>query len=378
MFGVVFTFEVFLKIAALRCRFVRSAWNVFDVVIISSAWFSMYANVTLPINPMLLRLLRLVKLLRLLKKLNHIAFFDDLQLMVRALQAGAPVLIWIVVLVIPAIACISLGMNYTLAAFIADETKPMKDRVACFNYFGTFTKSMLSMFEVTFGSWVPICRFLHGKVDERFALFFMCYQLGMGIAVLRVVYGVFLHVTFRCAGDDEDLMIAQKTREETKFADKIREVFKRFDTSGDGYMSRDEFRKISQNRHVKTLLSAMNLDMNHADLLFQLCDDDGQDGLSVDEMVFGFSRFKGYAQSLGVAELLQREVKAMDKIEQLMKLNVQMATKIGLDTPAECVSGATQYPLSPSLSRIKAASRASPSPRDPRDPRDAACAKSSV
>jgi len=338
IFGAVFSFEVLVKMAALRCRFINSAWNVFDTVLIVLAWLTMFSNLELPVNPMLLRLLRLAKLLRLLRGLTAFEVCDDLQLMVRALQSGAPVLIWVVFLLGPAIACVALGMNYTLSEFIADDSKPMMDRIECYKYFGTFTKAMLSMFEVTFGNWVPICRFLHAKVDERFAIFFMCYQMGMGIACLRIIYGVFLHVTFRCATADEDLMIAQRFREEKRFAKQINDLFNKFDSSGDGSLSKDEFHEIAEDIRVKTLLSAMDLDIQQADLIFQLSCPDGKDELTAQEMVEGFSRLKGFARSTSVQELLHREEKAQMCIDKLMSLTHQIATKVGADMSGKYIS----------------------------------------
>lgn len=329
MFGSVFTVEVIAKMAALRCRFWRSGWNVFDTVIISISWFCMFANLSLPVSPMLLRLFRLVRLLRLLRSLSSYEIFDDLQLMVKALKAGAPVLIWVFILVGPALACVSLGMTYSLVDFIADEGNKREDRVECFNLFGTFTRSFLSMFEVTFGNWAPICRFLYTRVDERFALFFMCYQLGMGVAVLRIVYGVFLHVTFRCAAADENLMIAQKSREEKKFAHQIRDLFNRFDTSHSGSLSKEEFHTIAEDHRCRTLLSAMQLDVQDADTVFDLSCVPGHDEICADDMVVGFGRLKGYARHTALADLLHREAKSVEKLDKLVSISVQIASKIG-------------------------------------------------
>jgi len=203
LFAIVFTFEILVKILALGFKCFKwnafGRWNVFDIVVICANWFTMFSGVDTIINPLFLRLFRLLRLLRLLRGLSQYEMCDDLQLMVRALGAGAPVLIWVLVLVGPTLACFALAMNYMLVDFLADESKPMKDRVDCFNFFGTFSNAFLSMFEVTFANWVPICRFLHKNVDERYALFFMGWKLGRGIAVLHIIYGVFLHVTVRCA-----------------------------------------------------------------------------------------------------------------------------------------------------------------------------------
>jgi len=330
-FGVVFTIEIGVKFAAeLWPKFFKSGWNIFDSIIIGVAWFTMFVEVKLPVKPMMLRLFRLLRLLRLLKVLSKYEVFDDLQLMVRALQGGLPVLLWVVLLMGPLLACTALFMTYTLGDFINDDTQKLEDRIKVFHYFGTFSRAFLSMFEVTFGSWVPICRFLQQKVDERFALFFMAHQLCIGIAVLRIVYGVFLHVTFRCVHNNEELLIAQKMRAEKKFNQKIHGIFKRFDTSGSGGLSWPEFLKIAEDERVKTLLSALDIDLADAETIFKLSNLEG-DELSPDEMINGFSKLKGFAKSVDVGQMLSRQTASLAKMDKLLALNYEIGEKVDAD-----------------------------------------------
>merc|ERR1719272_114207 len=172
------------------------------------------------------------------------------------------------------------------------------------------------MFEVTFSSWVPICRFLYTNVNEKFAIFFIAYQLVMGIAVLRIIYGVFLHVTFACATSDDETVIAKKKRENKKYAERMHALFQKFDASGDGYLTRTEFRQIGQDPRIKNWLSAMDLELHDAELVFDLADDgDGQ--LSAKEMVYGFSRLKGTARSIDIWALISLVRKSIEKIDKI-------------------------------------------------------------
>merc|ERR1712100_954055 len=147
-------------------KFFRSAWNVFDFVIISIMWIDFAVDINLFLNPMLLRLVRLVRLVRLLRGLSAFEVCDTLQLMVRGIKAAIHVVVWVVVLVFPMMACCALGSNYLLEDFMKDEAILKKTRLDCYEYFGTFSKAMISMFEVTFGNWVPICRFMSSNVDS--------------------------------------------------------------------------------------------------------------------------------------------------------------------------------------------------------------------
>jgi voltage-gated sodium channel len=326
-FGIVFTAEVVMKLLALRFLFWHSAWNIFDFVVIAIAWFDLMANVDLFLNPMLLRLVRLVRLIRLLRGLSAFEVFDNLHLMVRGIKASTPVLIWVIFLVFPMIACCSLGMNFTLVDYIVDVSKPRDQRLQCYEYFGTFTRSFLSMFEVSFASWVPICRFLYEHVDPKYAIFFMGYQLLMGIAVLRIIYGVFLHVTFACASSDDETVILKKKRENKKYAEKMHALFQKFDASGDGYLTREEFRLIGNDPRIKTWLSAMELELHDAELVFDLADDgDGQ--LSAKEMVYGFSRLKGTARSIDIWALMSLTKKAMNKLDKVAQVELEMRNEM--------------------------------------------------
>merc|ERR1712205_15959 len=104
-------------------------------------------------------------------------------------------------------------MNYMVLDFLKDDDVPIDDRIVCYQYFGTFSHSIVSMFEMTFANWAVISRFVYEKVDKKLVFFFMSYKMVMGIAILRVIYGVFLHVTFKCASSDNAVLIAQRKRE---------------------------------------------------------------------------------------------------------------------------------------------------------------------
>jgi len=217
-------------------------------------------------------------------------------------------------------ACCALFMQFALGPFILDETQLMDDRVKCFELFGTFSNSMLSMFEVTLGPWIPICRFLYSKVDSRYALLFIGYRLFMGIAVLRVMYGVFLCVTFECATSDDETMIARKRRENRKLADQMRKLMTQFDVSNDGSMSRAEFRKIEGDPKVVTWLSAMDFDLHDAELVFELADD-GDEEMTAEELAVAFSRLRGGARSMDLWTLICQTNKVLKKIETLLDLD---------------------------------------------------------
>merc|ERR1712078_260290 len=73
--------------------------------------------------------------------------------------------------------------------YFLDESQPAYERRQVFEYFGTFTRAMLSMFEMTLANWPPICRLLSEQVSEYFVAFCLLHKLTVGFAVVGIING---------------------------------------------------------------------------------------------------------------------------------------------------------------------------------------------
>merc|ERR1719359_880944 len=114
----------------------------------------MTANVKLPIDTMLLRLLRLAKLLRLIKVLKSLTGFDQLFLMLTALRGSFRILCWVACILFTCLIAFALLSNQLLVANIMEsEDVSLETRRRCFQYFGTFSRALFSMFEMTLANW---------------------------------------------------------------------------------------------------------------------------------------------------------------------------------------------------------------------------------
>merc|ERR1712232_1273704 len=79
-------------------------------------------------------------------------------------------------------------------------------------YFGTFSRCLLSMFEVTLGNWPPVVRLLTEEVTEWFMVFGVLHKLAIGFAVIGVINGVIMQETFKAAATDNVIMVRQKKK----------------------------------------------------------------------------------------------------------------------------------------------------------------------
>jgi hypothetical protein len=332
VFGILFTLEIVAKLVGLRREFF-GAWNMFDAVVMLF-WYldTLLSTVELPIDMMLLRLLRLARLLRLLKLAKAIAGFDQLFLMIASLRGSARMLGWTAVLLFSLLCMFAFIANQTLVAYyIEDDAVSMEKRRNAFLYFGNFSRSIMSMFELTIGNWLPISRFLVENVSEWFIIFALLYKVTFGFSVIAVINSCFIKETFKVAAADDLLMVLEKEKEGLMHLHKMRRLLDLADSSGEGRVSQEEFSSIFHDKEVRLWMLAQGLDTSDAPNLFELMDD-GSGELSSDELIKGVSKLKGPARELDLA-LLTRDTADREKVI-LMKLDAILAAQSTYDSVA--------------------------------------------
>ena len=136
---------------------------------------------------MLVRILRLGKLARVIRLISMGSVLQSLQLLLKSLMSSIDMLFWSFCL-LAFLQCVAgLVVSTLCREYLADATVDADLRDQVFRYFGTFTRTFLTMFEVLFANWGPPCRVLVENISEWFALFFLFYRCVIGFAVLNVV-----------------------------------------------------------------------------------------------------------------------------------------------------------------------------------------------
>jgi len=186
--------------------------------------------------------------------------------------------------------------------YLSNSEQPLANRRTVFTYFGTFSRAMFSVFEITLGNWPPISRELAENVSEWFMLFGVLHKLTLGFAFVGVVNGIFMQETFKVAATNDAIMVRNRQRMVNTHAKKMKMFFKQADTSGDDKIDRGEFKKMLSNPSVSTWLASMELDEADHDLLFSLIDD-GDGMLTLPELVKGVARLRGSARSIDLVQV---------------------------------------------------------------------------
>eukprot|EP00931_Biecheleriopsis_adriatica_P108061 TRINITY_DN8239_c0_g1_i2.p1 TRINITY_DN8239_c0_g1~~TRINITY_DN8239_c0_g1_i2.p1 ORF type:complete len:569 (-),score=102.52 TRINITY_DN8239_c0_g1_i2:198-1904(-) len=300
IFGSLFALEVLLKIVGMGTDFFRHAWNWFDSMLVI-AWIANLTASMLPIDGSLLRLLRLARLLRLVRLARAVQGFDSLVTMITALQGSLSALLWVAVLLLLAQMMFALLLTQVLTYFMEDEGVPIADRKEIFRYFGTFPRTMLTMFELTLGNWVPVARMLQENVSGLFIIFSILHKITFGFAVIGVVNGVFMQETMKSAHADDTIMMRTAEKLKKMHVAKMREFLAHSDYDGDGKISIQEWKNCLQNQYVHHWFAGQGLSLKDADRIFALLETDGDGKLSADELVQGVSRLQGSCKSLDMA-----------------------------------------------------------------------------
>jgi Ca2+-binding EF-hand superfamily protein len=333
IFGIIFTLEAVLKFSMDRCRYfwnsesaISSAWNWLDFTCVV-AWLCdklFSAVLDLGKSAFMLRMLRLIRLARLVRLMRNFQQLDALYVMVVAMRSMGKVLCYALGLLSIMLMACGLFLTQLLQATtfndVADADFDQQETLVnetLFQYFGTFTRCLLSMFEITLGNWPPVARLLQDHVSEWFMIFSILHKMTIGFAVIGVINGVILQETFKVAGTDNIIMVRQKKKMAAIGREKMRRLFEALDVEGTGELSFEEFSTVATDPDVKFWLSSMDIEMDDLLTLFELIDEDHSGHITLEELATRVPRIKGSARSIDALATKQKINEVTEWMKQI-------------------------------------------------------------
>jgi len=309
-FGVLFFFEVVIKCTAFTWKYFLEVWNWLDMACVVAFIVDKIASVTVTTPPQSLRLLRLFRLMRLVRLLRTLEHMDVLYIMVTAIKDMTMILVSAVALLSVMLMSCSLFLTQIMhSTYFKDVTASslspaeLAKHQELFEYFGTITRCLLSMFELTLGNWPPVTRLLSEELTEWFMLICVAHKLTIGFAVIGVINGVILQETFKVAATDDMIMVKQKRRARDTLRRKMMTLLEALDVSDDGMLDFTEFEIIACQPEVKLWLNSMEIETDDLQTLFKLIDEDHSGFVSSEELVTRVGRLKGAARSIDLLSL---------------------------------------------------------------------------
>eukprot|EP00931_Biecheleriopsis_adriatica_P051621 TRINITY_DN29965_c0_g1_i1.p1 TRINITY_DN29965_c0_g1~~TRINITY_DN29965_c0_g1_i1.p1 ORF type:complete len:554 (+),score=93.11 TRINITY_DN29965_c0_g1_i1:62-1723(+) len=318
--GVIFTLELLVKMVTFRKSFIEDWWNWLDMAIVI-AWFidKVLTASVMPVNPLLLRAVRILRLLRMMKLVRAIQGFDSLFVMTTAIRGSMSVLLWSFILLLLVQVVFAFLLNQIIETWLLDDSVHDEMKLELFQYFGTCSRALLTMFELALANWPPVARLLQEGASEWFIIFSIFHKLTIGFAVIGVINGVFMQETFKVASCDDVIMMRRKKLERKTHESKMFSLFQHADQTGDGVLSFQELTEVLGQPDVALWLQAMELDTSDPALLLKLLDVNTDSYITISELIAGVQRLKGGARSIDVQQVISEMRKLQENVSHLQK-----------------------------------------------------------
>lgn len=302
----IFVMEIIAKLLALRLRFVYGKtkyWNAVDFFVVAFSIMDRFQIVDIGLDPMMLRLLRLVKLTRFLKLFKTLGTsLQTVTLILKSVHASQRTLFWSMLLLFMIQYIVGMTIYQLTTGFIRDDTKDISARKALFKYYGTFTKTQMTMFEITHVNYAISARLLCDHISEMWGWFFIFYRCTVAFAFLSVIRAVFIQSTLKTAERDRELLLYNKRQARHELQQKLHDVFRilfgEVALEDSFRISRMEFLKTFRRETTKVWMAALEVDISHPEGLFNLMDLDGDGRISLKEFIFVANKVRGPAQTI--------------------------------------------------------------------------------
>ena len=152
LFTAFFALDVLVRMYVLKVEFWKTWSNYIDtaVSVASAVQVALFYTQTLPVNLALFRLLRIGKLARPIRMITMSSVLASLQLLIKCVTGSANMLFWSMCLLF-FLQCVSGMIVSTLCRdYITNPANSIDRRQEVFQYFGTFTRTILTMFAACF------------------------------------------------------------------------------------------------------------------------------------------------------------------------------------------------------------------------------------
>jgi Ca2+-binding EF-hand superfamily protein len=261
--------------------------------------------------------------------------------MIASVKASFGALAWSSALLLVIQMMLALFMATLLESYFKSG-EPKVNKQDVYEYYGTFTRALLTLFEISLGNFIPVTRLVATNVTEAYVVFAMLHKFSVGFAVIMVITGIFVQETMSVAKTDNTIMLNLKKSATRMHIKKMKSFFDLADADGSGCLDAEEFEEVCRDEQVKMWLAAQELDVSDAKAMFgMMCQEIDSEEVTPEQLVKGMARLKGSARNLDMMSLRQEnsELRSilkelLSKVEQVEKLTSREREEDGKEEEA--------------------------------------------
>uniref|UniRef100_A0A7S1RN73 EF-hand domain-containing protein n=1 Tax=Alexandrium catenella TaxID=2925 RepID=A0A7S1RN73_ALECA len=321
-FSAIYVTEFALRLAVGRSQALVDGWMWLDFLLLVvgslDAAKRLGGNIDLGVNLTVLRSLRLARLAKLVRYAGRSEQFPSLFLITTSLRISRHPLKWTILILFSVMSIVGMVMSQLLHGYFSDDGSSLADRQQVFDYFGTFTRTLITMCELTLGNWAPPARLLMSRVGELWGLFIIAYRCVFCFAMVNIAGAVFNTETSRAVAEDDEVAMLRKKTSKKLTMQKVTGLFKEIDFTGDGMIAWHEFEEALNHPGLKQYFSTLDLELGDLKSLFSLMDD-GDGVVCREEFISGLMTLRGQARNADMLVMMRDVKRIVDVVARLDK-----------------------------------------------------------
>mmetsp|Transcript_33369 Transcript_33369/g.76161 ORF Transcript_33369/g.76161 Transcript_33369/m.76161 type:complete len:699 (-) Transcript_33369:46-2142(-) len=362
VFAWVYLSELIMRLIHMRVAYFLEKTNYLDIFVVAVNFIDLYILTAVASGSggdlAVVKVLRLARLARTVRFVRVLKIWPALRVLVNTIARSIGSLIWSMVI---------LGVFGLVGAmilcqasqdFIKDRSSNFETRQEVNAMYGTSTKAVWTMFELTMsGCWPNYASILITEVSPLFAVFFALYVSVVVFAVIRIITALFLKDTLQVASQDAESVWQAKVKSKNENTARLVAFFMAADGNGDGKLTKEEFKELVSKDQARAYLAALDVEVHEAGELFTLLDDDGTGEITYTHFVDSVLKLRGPARSQDIVALtreFKRINQKLEKVEQQTQQALQRqvnstAPKLRKPPPVHHAHGASAMSNASSL-----------------------------
>lgn len=338
----IFSAELFLRLVAMGMGKLcapgeRGMFSV-DLMLVMVSWadivLSMVVNMAgIGTSAFIGKMIKVVRIGRLMRILRTVRLLGELRVMASMIWNSFRSLMWLMAILVALGYCFALVLTQGASMYLSSSESAelsQDGRRAMEVAYGNILLTMYSLFKSMTGgrNWGEVADLISaaGWVYSAVVALYIFLNL---FSILNIVTGVFVDGAIEFGKRDRNMMIQKLGKEREASAHHLISLLREMDSSGDGFLTREEFLASAGRHEVKEFMDALAINLDDATNIFSLLDRNMDGMVDVVEFVQGMEKLRGEAKSSDIHMLIMQCQHILDMASRIEGLPQRMRGATG-------------------------------------------------
>jgi len=324
IFSCIFLVELLLRMLAEEMLFLLGSnahWNIFDVVLVSTAWSDIILGIigsNSGNNYNFMRVLRVLRVMRSFRIVRLMHSFKELRVVLLSLFASVIPLFWALVCVFILIFLFVIVIMQSVTQHVTEQPGAaihiQNGVVPHFCSFMVVFKTLLMA--ITGGQDWHVYFDVTERISSILSVFFIVYVCLMTFGTLNVVTAIMVESAMSKARHDYEVCKAEEHYKMKALNRQLVRLFTELDPDMSGTITKKQWTEICTNPQVIAHFHMLDIDISKGEEVWRLLDLDHSNELDIQEFVNACFQIRGGASYVDIDALMQATRTLMHKTTQ--------------------------------------------------------------